>query len=161
MPTTDNNSFQHAIRRTLEHHSGNGGDARSIAETTIGTWRKMSDRLAPVIGAKGVDILFRRSLQMTGITFRWLEIAEDHKDNADLAASILTRLSKRKAEAAAEAGYTLLLTFTELLATMIGKSLTKRLLLPVWDPPSPESNRRQNNELQSHHNPARHRSAGT
>ena len=161
MPTTDTKSFQHAIRRTLKHHSGNGGNARSVAEATIVTWREMVARLAPAIGAKGVDILFRRSLQMTGITFPWLEIAEDHEDNADLAASILARLSNRKTEAAAEAGYTLLVTFTELLATMIGESLTKRLLLPVWTPPSPESNRRQNHELQSYHKPARHRSAGT
>ena len=139
MPTTDHTSFQHAIRRTLEQHSGNDGDARSIAEATIGTWRRMAARLAPVIGAKGVDILFRRSLHMTSISFRWLEIAENHEDNADPAASILARLSSREAETAAEAGYTLLVTFTELLATLIGESLTVRLLLPAWVPPSPES----------------------
>jgi hypothetical protein len=37
---------------------------------------------------------------------------------------------------AQEAAFTLLLTFTELLATLIGESLTERLLAPVWARPS-------------------------
>jgi len=139
MPTTDSKALQEAIRRTLEHHSGGTRDARSVAEATLRTWQLMADRLAPVIGTKGVDTLFSYSLYLTCATYRWLEIAENHGENADLPASILARLSSREADAAAEAGYTLLVTFTELLATMIGESLTERLLLPAWVLPSLES----------------------
>jgi hypothetical protein len=37
----------------------------------------------------------------------------------------------------AAGGFALLATFTELLATLIGESLTERLLDPVWTPPKP------------------------
>lgn len=147
MPTTDSKALQKAIRLTLEHHSGGTRDARSVAEATLRTWHLMADRLAPVIGTKGVDILFRHSLYLTRTTYRWLEIAEDHGDNADLPASILARLSSREADTAAEAGYTLLVTFTELLATMIGESLTQRLLLPTWVLPTLES--KQDSKLET------------
>jgi hypothetical protein len=45
-------------------------------------------------------------------------------------------LASQHTAAAAEAVYALLLTFTELLATLIGESLTERLLAPVWARPS-------------------------
>jgi hypothetical protein len=45
-------------------------------------------------------------------------------------------LTGQLASTAAEASYMLLLTFTELLATLIGESLTTRILAPVWAPPS-------------------------
>ena len=139
MPATANKPYREAIRRTLKHHYGDAQDARAVAEATLGTWRQMAARLAPVIGAKGVDSLFHRSLHLTSATFRWLEIAEDHGDNSDVLASLSVCLASRETDAAAEAGYTLLVTFTELLATMIGESLTERLLLPALVPASPES----------------------
>jgi len=41
-------------------------------------------------------------------------------------------LAAQQTAAAAEAAGALLLTFAELLATLIGESLTERLLAPVW-----------------------------
>jgi hypothetical protein len=138
MATTDSKPFQKAIRRTLTHHAGNAPDARAVGEATLITWHLMSARLAPVIGAKGVDILFSRSLHLTSSTFRWLAIGENNGNSADLQAILLARLACRETDSAAEASYALLVTFTELLATMIGETLTERLLLSAWVPPSPE-----------------------
>ena len=136
MPTTDSKPFQKAIRRTLKHHAGTAGDARAIAEATLSTWHQMAALLTPVIGAKGVDILFRRALQQTSITFRWLTTAEDYEESST---TLKTRLARRETDDAAEASYTLMVTFIELLATMIGESLTERLLRSLWVPASPKS----------------------
>ena len=99
----------------------------------------MADRLAPVIGARGVDALFSRSLHVTSKTFPWLAMAGNDGNSAALLASLKVRLAGQETAAAAEASDALLVNFTELLATLIGESLTERLLAPVWLPPSPES----------------------
>jgi hypothetical protein len=130
-----------AIRRTLAQGAGEAPDASAIAEATLNTWRQVTDRLAPVIGARGVDALFSRSLHVTSKTFPWLAMAENNGNSAALLTSLKVRLAGQETAAAAEASVALLVNFTELLATLIGASLTERLLASVWLPPSPESER--------------------
>jgi len=139
MPTTDSELRREAIRRTLARRAGGTPDASSVAKATLGIWHQVSARLAPVIGARGVDALFSRSLQLTSAAFPWLAIIGENMESADLLANIETRLAWREPETALEVSYTLLVTFTELMATLIGESLTGRLLDPVWVPPSPAS----------------------
>lgn len=146
MSTTDSKPLEEAIRRRLMHHAGSPGGARAIADATLSTWHQMFALLAPVIGAKGAELLFRRSLYVTSITFRWLTIAGDHEDSTVLIASLKTCLASHETDAAAEASYTLMATFIELLATMIGESLTERLLRSVWVVPVPESEHKQERE---------------
>jgi hypothetical protein len=93
-------------------------------------------QLAPVIGARGLDLLFSRALQQTSAAFPWLAVAVDRGGSASPLPSLMVCLAGQHTSTAAEASYTLLLTFTELLAKLIGESLTTRLLAPVWAPPS-------------------------
>lgn len=142
MSTTSDDPHREAIRRTLARSAGEDPDARSIAEATLDTWRRVADRLTPVIGARGVDALFSRSLHVTGKAFSWLvAMAGNDGSSAALLAGLKVRLAGQEPAAAAEASHALLVNFTELLATLIGASLTERLLAPVWLPPSPESER--------------------
>jgi len=139
MATTSDDLRREAIRGTLARSAGDSPDASAIAEATLNTWRQVTDRLAPVIGARGVDALFSRSLHVTSKTFPWLAMAGNDGSSATLLASLKLRLAGQETAAAAQASYSLLVNFTELLATLIGASLTERLLAPVWRPPSPES----------------------
>jgi hypothetical protein len=139
MSTTSNNMHHEAIRRTLAQGAGDAPDASAVAESTLNTWRQVAARLAPVIGARGVDVLFSRSLHVTSKDFPWLAIAGNDGNSAALLDSLKARLAGRETAAAAEASHALLVTFTELLTTLIGESLTERLLGPVWVPSSPES----------------------
>lgn len=134
MPTPD--SRRKAIRRTLEGRAGGAPDADAVAAATVDTWHQMADRLVPVIGARGVDVLFSRSLYLTSAAFPWLANAGDHGDSVAQLASLKARLAGREPDASAEASCALLVTFTELLTTLIGESLTGRLLGPVWEFPS-------------------------
>ncbi|KAB0663811.1 hypothetical protein F6V25_15380 [Oryzomonas japonica] len=137
MPTTDRKLCREAIRKTLVLRAGDTPDASAVAEAALGTWRLVAIRLTPVIGTLGVDVLFKRSLHLTSTAFPWLSSAWDHEENATVLASLKARLEACEKDAAAEASYTLLVTFTELLATLIGESLTERLLGPVWASSSP------------------------
>ena len=134
MATTEQDQLREAIRRTLADHVGGTPDAASaVATATLSIWQQVTTLLVPVIGEKGVYVLFRRSLHLTLSAFPWLAIAGgDYKESAALLASLKARLADHTPEVAAEASYNLLVTFTELLTTLIGESLTARLLDPVW-----------------------------
>jgi hypothetical protein len=136
MPTGNGNLLREAIRTTLGQRAGRLPSADATAEATAATWRLVATQLAPVIGARGLDVLFSRALHQTTVEFPWLAVAVDRGGSASPLPSLMVCLTGQLAATAAEASYVLLLTFTELLATLIGESLTKRLLAPVWAPPS-------------------------
>ena len=123
-----------AIRRALAHRHRDDSGSGAIAVASLGLWREVNARLAPMIGARGVDALFGRSLQLTTPAYPWLALAVEQEDSAAPLASLAARLEARDPRTAAEASVALLAAFTGLLATMIGPSLTDRMLDPVWGP---------------------------
>mgnify|MGYP007022261043 FL=1 len=139
MPATIKHLQHEMIRRTLEQRAGCDADARAIAEATISIWQQISVRLVRVIGVRGVDALFCRSLHLTGRSFPFLIVGGNHRDRVALLANLRACIETREKLVAAEVSLMLLVTFTELLATLIGDSLTQRLLLPVWANPIAES----------------------
>lgn len=137
MLTSDGGLRRAAIRRKLSPAAECGSDADCVVEITIDTWRQVGDQLTPVIGARGVEVLFKRALHVASRDYPWLARTGEGGDAAAPSAVLGARLEARDPATAAEASYALLVTFTELLASMIGGSLTDRLLDPVWAPPSP------------------------
>jgi hypothetical protein len=125
-----------AIRRTLLLRVGEAGDTGTVAANTFATWQQVASQLVPVIGARGVDALFRRSLHLTSKAFPWLALAGNGGNSASLLVSLKTRLADLETASATEASHALLVTFIESLETLIGESLTQRLLGPVWAPPA-------------------------
>jgi hypothetical protein len=93
----------------------------------------MSAQVTPVIGDNGIDAILKRSLHLTSVVFPWLAGSDGQMDNDSFPARLAELMSGRETVVAAQAGSSLLITFTELLATLIGNSLTRRLLDPVWD----------------------------
>jgi len=137
MQTTDSHLLYKTIRMTLEHRARSLPDTNATPEAIAATWRLMEAQLAPVIGARGLDVLFRRAQHQTVTTFPWLAASVDRGGSTGPLPSLMACLATQHAAAAAEAACALLSTFTELLATLIGESLTERLLAPVWAPPGP------------------------
>lgn len=133
MQTTDRDVLRDAIRRVLTDDLGKG-PARSI---TVDVWRQISVQLAPVIGERGVEVLLGRALHVTSAAFPWSASARGHGSGAGSLGAFVARLEARDANATAEASQALLATFTELLASLIGASLSERLLAPVWTSSSP------------------------
>jgi hypothetical protein len=125
-----------AIRGSLMSRAGNAPDASAVAEATLNIYHQISALLAPIIGVRGLGAIFSRSLHLTSKAFPWLLIAGDNGDNAALLAIFKDRLAGSETNDAIEASYALLVTFTELMSAMIGESLTRLLLRPVWALPS-------------------------
>lgn len=140
MSTPKNERNRAAIRGALVHRAGNVPDAGAVANATLELWNQVAALLAPVIGTRGVDVLFSRSLYLTGSVFPLLVIAAgDQRDMADLLGGVNARLASCETNEAIEASHALLVTFTELLATLIGESLTEQLLRPAWAVSPPAS----------------------
>jgi hypothetical protein len=132
MSTVKNSMRREAIRRILAQRAGGAADASAIAEATLSTWRQMTAQLEPLIGVRGADALFSRSLHLTSKAFPSLAIGGNREGGAALLASLKARLEACEAAVATEASLTLLVTFSDLLATLIGEPLTERLLGTVW-----------------------------
>lgn len=122
-----------AIRQTLALNAGATPDARAASGATLAVWHQMAARLIPVIGHRGVGALFERALHLASHSFPWLEGKDS--DGTPAEALLGARLEAHDARAALEAGGAVLVTFAELLSTLIGGPLSNRLLASVWTPP--------------------------
>jgi len=109
-------------------------EARRIGESALATWQRFDAALAPIIGRGGMAALYRRSLFLSRAANPWLpgshEGALDPVEFAELNAAIALRTAA-EAQAATDA---LIRTFRDLLAELIGASLTDRLLQPASAP---------------------------
>ena len=125
------------LRETISKRLGRGAaeqpNALDIAASTVALWRRIADQLTPVIGARGVEALFSRALHLATPAFPWLE--EPPRPGAAPIETLRAQLEGHEAAVSAEAGCSVLVTFIELLGTLIGPPLSQRLLEPVWDPP--------------------------
>jgi hypothetical protein len=124
-------AFRKPIEDALARRAGRATDAGIIAAAVLDTWRDVTVRLAPIIGSHGVDVLFRRALHLVSATYTWL-VAPADGDGSALLADLKGCLVRRDAASAGEAGLAVMLTAIQLLADLIGESLTERLLTPVW-----------------------------
>jgi hypothetical protein len=123
-----------AIRGALICRCAGATEAGAIAIAIISIWHEVASRLAPVIGGQGVDVLLRHALHVTGKHFPCMAVATNTDRTAELLADLQSRLVTSEATLAMAAGTALLVTFTELLVSLIGESLSERLLAPVWAP---------------------------
>jgi hypothetical protein len=137
MSTAGSEARREVIRKRLAQCAGGDSDANALAAATVATWSQISARLAPLIGTRGVDTLLSRTVYRTSVYFPWLAMARDSERGAAPLDGLRERLARQDAPVAAAASCEFLLTFTVLLATLIGDSLTDRLLDPVWAPPPP------------------------
>ena len=108
--------------------------AGQVADTMVSTWQAINAALSPIIGQRGVAVLYKRSLYLTGHAHPWLaDMQEDSQATMDLVA-LKSVFAQQSNTHAAAAGGAFLQTFHELLSSLIGLSLTERLLRPVWAP---------------------------
>lgn len=131
MTDTGEDARRLAIRQTLSRSVGTDISAAAFTAAYFSLWHRTSRQLNLVIGARGADVLFGRALHLTARRFPWLP-TPTHDHSAVPLEVLQSCLAGRSVSEASEAGETLLLTFTGLLAGMIGESLTGRLLGPDW-----------------------------
>lgn len=131
-PMSNAHSEGHTIVAPLAHRVQAGASAAQIASAVIGLWNEIDDALTPIIGTRGVVALYQRSLHLSMASHPWLAV----KTNGGGPVNLQTLLAQQSAADAAAGGSTFLHTFHSLLTSLIGASLTERLLRAAWAAPS-------------------------
>lgn len=108
-------------------------DAVGISEIAVSIWDCVGVVLSPIIGHAGVAALFKRSIYLTRNTHPWLSVVND---GAEPSAALQVVLAQQDRIEAIAANAALLQNFQELLISLIGASLSERLLRSVWETPS-------------------------
>ncbi len=131
------------ITSLLAHRGAPDTNARQIAEAVVSTWHALDAALAPIIGLRGAAALYQRSVFVTSRKHAWLAALHEEIDGRIDSAALKSLFSQQRDDDAAAAAEALLQTFHELLASLVGHSLTSRLLRSVRSatpvPPSPDS----------------------
>jgi hypothetical protein len=112
----------------------NEADAGAVAAAVLQAWAQADAALNPVIGPRGVLALYNRSLSLAAARHPWL--AAEHAGALapqDLPA-LRAALAGQPATVALQGGQALLQAFDDLLCSLIGASLTERLLGSAWGP---------------------------
>lgn len=116
----------------LDMRSRDSANSARLADAAVSQWQGIDAALAPIIGNRGVAALYHRSLYLGLKTHPWLE----HERSPDAPGmdlpALRALLAGRDADEVSEASATLLRTFMELLASLVGASLAERLLDPLW-----------------------------
>jgi hypothetical protein len=109
-----------------------GEGADRIAEVLMQAWQRVDAVLTPLIGHRGVAALYQRSMQVTANTIPWLAVCYQGIQQEMQLDLLQEALARQSSADAAIASAELFRTFHNLLASLIGPSLTARLLLSVW-----------------------------
>ncbi|MEO6147196.1 MAG: hypothetical protein ABIT70_09115 [Sulfuriferula sp.] len=124
MKTSDLQRHQ-KIKSLMALHPEN---VASVANTL---WGQMATQIISIVGEAGFNSLYTRSVFLTQSSFPWLAAAAlsqpDHRF-----AQLETNLAGQTPEQASAASSLLLITFTDILAALIGEPLTTGILHSAW-----------------------------
>ena len=116
----------------LAHHVDARADTSHPADIALATWHRIDAVLSSVFGRHGMAALFRRSLYLARPHYPWLQEVNPGANTASDFDTLRAVLVQRAPSLALAAHGRLLKTFCDLLARLIGESLSHRLLQPVW-----------------------------
>lgn len=122
------------IVASLAHRAGPNADTATTAHAIISTLQGMDAALTPIIGHQGVVALFRRSLHLCISRHPRLTGTYDSVPGSLDLTGLKAVLNEQSEAEVFFFGEVLLITFYELLTTLIGPALTARLLRSAWEP---------------------------
>ena len=111
---------------------GNSASAAQITDAIVSIWQEVDMALRPIIGQRGVAALYKRSLYLTASTHPWVGGVHETSQAAIDPGPLKSALAQQSSDDARAGGGALLMNFHELLSTLVGPSLTERLLRDVW-----------------------------
>lgn len=112
----------------LANAADRGAAAFEVAALLVAEWQRIERALTPILGIRGVAALFGRSLNLAARAHPWLAaIAVPAQEGADPVA-LEAVFAGREVRELTLGGDALLSAFKELLVSLIGLSLTERLL---------------------------------
>jgi hypothetical protein len=104
-----------------------------ISDAAVFVWEQMATQIISIVGEGGFNSLYSRSLALTQSTFFWLEFDPHSSQTERRFEELKMCLERQTSKHAREANFLLLITFTDILASLIGEQLTTSILRLAWD----------------------------
>jgi hypothetical protein len=132
MSSSDYLAPRPVIHRLVLEHAGPSPDATAFAGAGVQVFEQAARQLLPLIGERGVNALAARSLRLIQGEFPWLTATEEPVPELSPLAQVHLDLKAQPPAVALAAAVSLLVTFTDLLSTFVGASLTMSILGQAW-----------------------------
>lgn len=126
MPSSD--LFRRQIIERLTAHQSD-----HAAEAVECLWAPLATQIISIVGAGGFESLYARSVFLCQATFPWLSGKSASAQTDAWLVDLKNRLQGQSPALTNAANRLLLITFTDLLASLIGEPLTARILNSAWD----------------------------
>ena len=118
-----------------------------VADAAIDLWEQLAAQIISIVGEGGFNSLYMRSVFLTQSTFPWLSAVSLSPQTDQRFTDLKISLEGQTPEQVSAANSHLLITFTDILATLIGEQLTIRLLRSAWgEDPSEKPGKELQNE---------------
>lgn len=104
----------------------------NVADAAINVWKLMATQIISLVGESGFDSLYARSVFLTQSTYPWLAADLPLSASYQRFTLLKSSLEQQPPTLANTANHLLLITFTDILATLIGEQLTTRILRSAW-----------------------------
>jgi hypothetical protein len=125
MATTD--SLRHQkINSLMAQHTDN------VAAVALDLWQPMATKIISIIGEAGFNSLYARSLFLSQATFPWLDAASSSPQTETHFVTLKQCFEAQAPAQVCAANSLLLITFTDILASLIGEPLTSNILRSAW-----------------------------
>lgn len=106
--------------------------AENVADAAIDLWEQMATQIISIVGEDGFNSLYARSVFLAQPKFPWLAAISLSPQTDQQFAELKKHLKEQTPSQARAANSLLLLTFTGILAALIGEPLTTRILHSAW-----------------------------
>ncbi len=101
-------------------------------DAAIKLWEQMATQLVALVGEDGFNSLYARSVFLSQSTFPCLTANSLPPQTDHRLANLKTSLEGQTSDQVVEACSFLLITFTDILASLIGEQITARILRTAW-----------------------------
>lgn len=128
-----NSTLRHQMIENLTvRHSDN------IADAAVLLWEQIASKIISIVGEGGFNSLYARSVFLSQPSFPWLAACPLSPQPDQRFAELKKCFEAQAAAQACVANALLLITFTDILASLIGEALTTRILRSAWGNDAPD-----------------------
>lgn len=106
--------------------------ADAVADGAIRLWDLMATQIISIVGEGGFNALYARSVFLTQSSHPWLAADAPSTETGSRFAELKMSLQGQAPAQANAANMQLMITFTDILASLIGEPLTARILRTAW-----------------------------
>ena len=119
--------LRHRLIKMISSINGDDDVDKSII-----LWDQMASKIISIVGENGFKSLYVRSLQICTIKFSWLSSYNPKSESNNQFNGLKICLKKQTSHQIADVNFELLITLTDILASLIGEPITIKILCMAW-----------------------------